>query len=414
MKRRNTAAVRIGGVSPHRLRAVSAESPRQLGLYVHFPFCRRKCSYCDFYSLPCGDLAESEQQRYVSALERHMAETAGRTSLPVGTVYFGGGTPTVMQEKQLAQLLRLIKKRFKLLSDAEITIEANPESASYKKLRALRRAGFNRLSLGVQSLSDRELELLGRIHDSAAAKQAFSDARRAGFEKMSVDLMFGIEEQTAESWRATLEGVLEWRPDHISCYGLRVEEGTPLAERAPSANLADDDEQADMYLAACDLLRDAGYAHYEISNWALAGRESRHNLRYWRLEPYIGFGSAAHSDCFGARYSNVRDLEGYIRGIELGGTVLDEYEEIPESERALEYVMLSLRTSAGVGFDALPGRFSAAGGDARELMRSLTEQGFALYEGGGRWRLTERGWLVSNSIIIKVIDALSGVPADTQ
>ena len=418
--------VRIGGVSPSRTRiprsssairsgnlthsAAHPGSQRRLGLYIHIPFCRKKCSYCDFYSLSCGESSDFDtlSERYTTVLERHLTETAKLTTSPVDTVYFGGGTPTVLSTRQLTRLLSVIKKRFKLLPGAEITVEANPESALPKTLKALRRAGFNRISLGVQSLSDHELERLGRIHDSDTAKHAFQSARDAGFKNISIDLMFGIEDQTPESWRDTLRRAIELHPEHISCYGLRVEDGTPLALRASTANLADDDTQADMYLDACDVLADAGYRHYEISNWAQPGMESRHNLRYWRLEPYIGFGPAAHSDCFGARYSNVRDIESYMRGIELGGAVLDEYEDIEESERAFEYVMLSLRTTDGVDLDSLSKRFSAPPGDARELMRSLTQQELASYEGGGRWCLTERGWLISNSIILKVIDAMSG------
>ena len=309
-------------------------------------------------------------------------------------------------------------QEFRVIDGAEITCEANPESADPKTLKKLRRAGFNRLSLGVQSLDDEELRLLGRIHTAAKARAAFDAARSAGFDNISVDLMYGIEGQTMESWEATLAGVLAWGPEHISAYGLRVEEGTPLAARTDVV-LADDDEQADLYLAACNILQEAGYQHYEISNWSRPQRPSRHNLRYWRLEPYLGFGPAAHSDCFGARYSNVRDLESYVTGIELGGAVLDEYEEIPERERGMEYIMLSLRTTDGVDLDNLSRRFSA-GGDpastdrARELFRRLTAEGLALYEGGGRWRLSEKGWLISNSIIIEAVEAMTGKQKTSQ
>ena len=392
---------------------------RRLGLYIHIPFCRRKCVYCDFYSLPVGELpgkGENDEtrrmDRYAAALTKHLTEAGGQAQSPVDTVYFGGGTPTVLGAARLCGLLKTVKQSFALIDGAEITCEANPESADFKTLKKLRRAGFNRLSLGVQSLDDRELGLLGRIHTAAEAKAAYDAARAAGFENVSVDLMYGIEGQTPESWEQTLAGVIAWGPEHISAYGLRVEEGTPLAQRT-DAVLPGDDDQADLYLAACAMLQEAGYEHYEISNWSKPRRESKHNLRYWRLEPYLGFGPAAHSDCYGARYSNVRDLESYITGIELGGAVLDEYEEIPERERGLEYVMLSLRTTDGVDLDNLSRRF-AVGGDpastdrARAVFRRLTAEGFAVYEGGGRWRLSDRGWLLSNSIILEVAEAMTG------
>ena len=256
--------------------ARSVES--RLGLYIHTPFCRKKCDYCDFYSLPCGAAEQFPRTaaRYTAALEKHITETSGNTNAPVDTIYFGGGTPTVLGAKTLKRILKHIKRKFRVLRTAEITVEANPESADYKTLRKLRRAGFNRLSLGVQSLSDYELGLLGRIHDSAGAKRAFDDARRAGFDNISVDLMFGIEAQTPASWKKTLENIISWQPDHISCYALKVEEGTPLAARLATTELVDDDAQAELYLTACEILRSAGYMHYEISNWALPRHESRH------------------------------------------------------------------------------------------------------------------------------------------
>ncbi len=374
---------------------------RPLGMYIHIPFCRRKCDYCDFYSLAGADELIG---RYVSALIRHISEAAPQILSNVDTIYFGGGTPGLIGSRNLESVLKTVKKKYSVTPDCEITSELNPESTDKKLLSRLFRAGFNRLSFGVQSFSDSELKKLGRLHSASDAKRAISEARSAGFSNISLDLMYGIEGQDMQSLRESLAEAVSLAPEHISCYGLKVEEGTPLQRRLADISLPDDDTQADMYLLVCELLRSAGYIHYEISNWSKPGFESRHNLKYWNLDPYIGFGPAAHSDCFGLRYSNIRDLTGYVEGIENGGSILDEHEEISPGERAAEYIMLRLRTSKGIDGEEFSRRFSLPFDGIERVMKSLEPKQLTSFDGS--WRLTDRGFLLSNSIIVMALDAL--------
>ena len=310
-----------------------------LGLYLHIPFCKSKCAYCDFYSLPHS---EEKMDAYAAALLRHLEEVAPRcTAHTVDTVYFGGGTPSYLGEKQLTHLLKAVKKRFHVPSDAEITLEANPDSAGdWKALRTLRKAGFNRISLGVQAADDDLLRRIGRVHTWEQALSAAAAARMAGFDNLSLDLIYGLPGQTLEAWQDTLRSAAALEPQHLSCYGLKVEPGTPLWQQRDSADLPDDDTQADMYLWTVDYLQKKGYGQYEISNFAQPGYESRHNLKYWTLGEYAGFGPGAHSDMGGVRFAYERDLDSYIAG-ELR---LSEMEEIPPLDRDLEHFPVSFFT----------------------------------------------------------------------
>ncbi|MGN1004280.1 MAG: radical SAM family heme chaperone HemW, partial [Oscillospiraceae bacterium] len=251
-----------------------------LGLYIHIPFCHSKCAYCDFYSLPGQEKRMDDYQR---ALLHHLAEAAPRAaSYTVDTVYFGGGTPSFYGEKRLIELLKWVKKKYKVDKQAEITLEANPDSVDQKMLKRLRRAGVNRISLGVQSADDGQLASLGRPHTFAQASQAVAWARKAKFQNLSLDLIYGLPGQSMASWRDTVEQVLSLEPEHISAYGLKVEEGTPLFCRVEKGEvLPDDDAQADCYLWTVERLERAGYGQYEISNFARPGFSSRHNCKYW-------------------------------------------------------------------------------------------------------------------------------------
>ena len=370
----------------------------KLGIYIHIPFCRSKCDYCDFYSLAGQEGRMADYQR---ALLAHIKETAPLAQgIPVDTVYFGGGTPSFYGEKRLAELLTALRKLFSVERDAEITLEANPDSVDLRALRRLRRAGFNRLSLGMQSACPGELEAVHRPHTVRQVDEAVAAAKRAKFQNLSLDLIYGLPGQTMDSWRATVEHALSLIPQHLSCYGLKVEEGTPLAGRvAAGEGLPDDDAQADLYLWTVGRLERAGFAQYEISNFAKPGYESRHNLRYWLTRPYIGFGPGAHSDFGGRRYAWVRSLEGYIGGVLKGGSILESEELIPQRERGSEYLMLRLRTTRGVeGWEYRRTYFM----DFSPLERRLTQfqsQGWAERTPEGRWRLTPRGFLVSNQLI---------------
>ena len=266
--------------------------PAPLGLYIHIPFCKSKCVYCDFYSLP---RSESRMDDYTDALCAHLAETAPfAAGHLVDTVYFGGGTPSYLGTKRLVKILKTILKKYKVDKQAEITLEANPDSAGdWKELRTLRRCGFNRLSLGMQSADDEELSEIGRVHTMAQTEAAVEAARKAKFQNLSLDLIYGLPHQTLEGWQKNLSAALDLTPEHLSCYGLKVEEGTPLFARRGTAGLPGDDAQADMYLYTVEFLKAQGYEQYEISNFAKPGCASRHNLKYWTLGEYAGFGPGA-------------------------------------------------------------------------------------------------------------------------
>lgn len=377
----------------------SKTEEKRLGIYIHIPFCKSKCEYCDFYSIG-GSRDRRVTDDYLQALADHIRE-AGRLAPEylVDTVYFGGGTPSFFGAENLEKILDEIHKSFRLSVEAEITLEANPDSVTLPVLKKLVRAGFNRISIGVQSDDDEMLKKLGRPHNFHQAKQAVTLARQAGFGNISLDLMYGLPNQTLTAWKETVLRVVGLRPEHISCYALKVEEGTPLWSYKELANLPDDDTQADMYLAASDLLRDYGYEHYEISNFAKKGFASKHNLKYWTGGEYLGFGPTAASDFAGKRFTILRDLQGYIQGIAKKDTVLSECETIPARERAGEYIMLRLRTSDGISAEEYERQYLMPFAPLEKAMKRFEEKGFAVYE-NDRWRLNERGWLVSNQIIL--------------
>ena len=377
----------------------SKTEEKRLGIYIHIPFCKSKCEYCDFYSIG-GSRDRRVTDDYLQALADHIRE-AGRLAPEylVDTVYFGGGTPSFFGAENLEKILDEIHKSFRLSVEAEITLEANPDSVTLQAMKKLVRAGFNRISIGVQSDDDEMLKKLGRPHNFHQAKQALTLARQAGFGNISLDLMYGLPNQTLTAWKETVLRIVGLRPEHISCYALKVEEGTPLWSYKELANLPDDDTQADMYLAASDILRDYGYEHYEISNFAKKGFASKHNLKYRTGGEYLGFGPTAASDFAGKRFTILRDLQGYIQGIAKKETVLSECETIPARERAGEYVMLRLRTSDGISAEEYERQYLMPFAPLEKAMQRFREKGYAVYE-NDRWHLTEPGWLVSNQIIL--------------
>ncbi len=373
-----------------------------LGLYLHIPFCRSKCDYCDFYSLAGQD---DRMDDYQQALLRQIAETAPRTKKQVvNSVYIGGGTPTWYGEKRLLELLAAVKKRFTLSKDVEVTLEANPDSVDEKMLRRLRRAGVNRLSMGMQSACDRELAAVHRPHTFRQVQEAVRAARAAKLRNLNLDLIYGLPGQTMDSWRSSVEAALALEPEHLSCYGLTLEEGTPLARRAAAGErLPSDDEQAERYLWTVARLAQAGFEQYEVSNFSRTGCQSRHNLKYWMGRPYVGLGAGAHSDFGGCRYSFVRDLEGYIRGMAGDGRLLDDMDEIPRRERGSEYLMLRLRTTHGIeeweyrreyymNFDPIAAKLS-----------EYEQRGWAART-GRRWHFTPEGFLLSNRLIGELME----------
>ena len=377
---------------------LSRNNKTPLGIYIHVPFCRSKCQYCDFYSVTCKE--DRVLDGYLDAVCSHIQE-AGMLApgYLVDTVYFGGGTPSFFGAEGLAAILSVVRKSFDVAPSAEITFEANPDSVSDRLLRRLRSEGFNRVSLGVQCDDDVILKKIGRPHNYEQAVNAVKRIRKAGFRNLSVDLMYGLPGQSLQDWEKTLKNVLALSPEHISCYGLKVEEGTPLYAYQQFYNLADDDTQADMYLSAVEILQSFGYRQYEISNFCRRGNISRHNLKYWTGGEYLGFGPDASSDFAGRRFAIVRDLQDYINGIREGGQVLREVQEVPNRERAGEYLMMRLRLSSGLDPKEYESKFLLPFGPLESVLNRFREQKLAQKTYDGRWHLTPEGFLLSNMII---------------
>ena len=369
-----------------------------LGIYIHVPFCRSKCQYCDFYSVTDKDDKLSDSYR--EAICAHIQEAGPLApNYLVDTVYFGGGTPTFFGADGMAAILNTIRKSFRVASTAEITFEANPDSVTDRLLRRLHSEGFNRVSLGIQCDNDSILKQIGRPHTYAQAVEAVKRIRKARFKNLSVDLMYGLPGQRLQDWEKTLANVLKLQPEHISCYGLKVEEGTPLYDYKDFCNLADDDTQADMYLSAVEILRQHGYRQYEISNFCKKGNVSRHNLKYWNGGEYLGFGPNASSDFGGSRFTIIRDLPGYIKGIKTGGQVLQEIQKIAPRERAGEYIMMGLRTVTGIDPKEYERRYVMPFAPLEKVLLQCKERGLAEKTYDGNWHLTPNGFLLSNSII---------------
>ena len=373
-----------------------------LGLYLHIPFCRSKCDYCDFYSLAGQD---DRMNDYQKALLQQILETAPRTKKQVvNSVYIGGGTPTWYGEKRLLEVIGAVKKRFTLSRDVEFTLEANPDSVDEKMLKRLRRAGVNRLSMGMQSACDKELAAVHRPHTFKQVELAVKAARDAKIKNLNLDLIYGLPGQTEHSWRASVEAALALEPEHLSCYGLTVEEGTPLARRvAEGEQLPDDDQQAQRYLWTVKRLAQAGFEQYEVSNFSKTGCQSRHNLKYWMGRPYVGLGAAAHSDFGGCRYSFVRDLEGYIRGVLGDGKLVDEMDQIPRRERGSEYLMLRLRTTHGIEEWEYRREYYMNFDPIAAKLAQFEQKGWVART-GRRWHFTPEGFLLSNRLIGELME----------
>ena len=369
----------------------------KLGIYIHIPFCRSKCDYCDFYSLAGRD---DRMDQYQKALLSHIKETAPLAQdFPVDTIYIGGGTPSYYGAKRLKELLGVIRKLYKVEKDAEVTVECNPDSVDVKSLKILRKAGVNRLSMGMQSANACELERIHRIHTPQQVNEAATAARKAGFTNLSLDLIYGLPGQTMDSWKATVEHALSLIPQHLSCYGLKVEEGTPLAARVAQGEiLPDDDQQADLYLWTVGRLERAGYPQYEISNFARPGYESRHNLKYWRLDDYIGFGAAAASNIGLLRYTYTHNVREYISGVLGDKGIIAEEEELTPFDRASEYLMLGMRTAAGISREEYRSVYQSSFDKLEEMLEVFQENGWAVCD-NGRWHFTPGGFLVSNVLI---------------
>ena len=375
------------------------KTDKQVGLYLHIPFCVRKCRYCDFCSFPGCD------QETMDVYTRRLCEELERTSAlcrayTVDTVYFGGGTPTYLPFSLFYRLLETVFRCYRVENSAEITTECNPATANGEYFRQMRREGVNRISIGLQSANDRELRALGRIHTYADFLSTYDAARRADFDNVSVDLMFGIPEQTGGSFLHTLKSVTSLYPEHLSVYGLILEEGTAFWEQRDILPLPGEDAERAMYMRAVSYLSARGYGRYEISNFARRGRESRHNLRYWDTREYLGFGVAAHSYFGGERFSHSRDMEGYLAGRD----ITEERYRLTEKDAKDEYVMLRMRLARGVCESEYRERFGEEFADhyGKRLL-PYVDGGFVRHE-GDRWFFTSDGFYVSNTILSSILD----------
>ena len=343
------------------------------------------------------------QKALIAQLRSFAPRLKGRVA---DTIYFGGGTPSYYGEKRLRELLLLIQRVFTVSRQAEITVECNPDSVDWRSIARLRRAGVNRISLGAQTADPQQLRCLHRIHSTRQVVQAVADIRRAKITNLSLDLIYGLPDQDMASWLDTLNKAIALAPEHLSCYGLKVEEGTPLARQAElGLELPNGDDQADFYLAAVDRLRQAGYHQYEISNFSKPGKESRHNLKYWMGREYVGFGPGAHSYFDGQRYAYPRDLAGYLAA---GGLVAPvDVQPIPPTERAREYLLLRMRTRWGIEEWEYRRNF---GLNFEPIARKLEffERHQWIVQTDHRWHFTPQGYLLSNTLILDLLDAQSG------
>jgi putative oxygen-independent coproporphyrinogen III oxidase len=367
------------------------DRPERAGLYVHIPFCLTRCGYCDFNTYAGLDHLSG---RYVEALTAEAdlwaAEWGSNT---FASLFLGGGTPTTLPVPAIRRLLLQLAATFAFDPQAEITAEANPDTVDARYLSDLRNAGVNRLSIGVQSFDPVVLEALERIHSAHSVRAAYRAARDAGFDNVSLDLIYGANGESLESWRRTVDAAIDLAPDHLSCYALTIEPATALGRKAAGGLVpsTDPDLQAEMYDAACELLAEAGYEHYEISNWAKPGRRSVHNMGYWEGRPYLGLGAGAHSYRDARRWWNVRPPQQYLAEIEAGRRPVGGSEELGQAERRMEQLLLGLRVADGV----------PAGWVEAERAAGFVAVGLAVRT-NGRLALTDRGMFVANELVLEL------------
>mgnify|MGYP004564137239 FL=1 len=379
---------------------------KNVGLYFHIPFCIRKCRYCDFYSVSGTD--ESFRDFYVRALILHIEEHKLQLAeYNVDTVYFGGGTPSLLTVSQISDIMKKIRSTFHVKRNCEVSMEVNPGTVNYEKLRSYRRAGVNRLSIGWQSISDKDLQVCGRVHTSRDNYLALDDAKRAGFKNISVDIMFGLPGQTVTSVLGSIDMAIKMGASHISLYGLKIEEGTPFDKLKNTLQLPDEDTEREMYFAGCEYMKSAGFIHYEISNFARPGFESRHNLKYWNCDEYIGFGASAHSFFGNKRFNYKNNADLYIRNFTenyYGETIVDKCIDILPGAGMAEYVMLRFRLSEGIVSSEFKKRFGRTFESIYlAKITPFLKSGHMIRTGKG-YALTEQGMYVSNYILSRIVD----------
>lgn len=371
------------------------------GLYLHVPFCSVKCRFCDFAAYPGR---RGEIPRYLDALEKEIAQRAAETPRRLATLYVGGGTPSLLSGEEIERLAAAVDRAFPRADGREASLECNPETLTVEKLEAMRRAGFDRLSLGLQTTEDPLLKALGRSHDLRTFHGAYRAARDVGYDNLNIDLMYGLPGQTMDGWMETVRRVMALEPEHISAYALTVQEETYFHR---SGVAPEDDLQADMYEAAAEALGAAGYGHYEISNFAKPGRECRHNVRYWRNEECLGAGVSAAWYDGKTRRTNSDNLSVYLLAMEGGQTPVVEESTLTEAERVGEDLMLGLRLAEGVA--PTPAAARLYGPALEEAVR----EGL-LTRNGGRYAPTRKGWRLSNALFVKLLAPEKPAGADGE
>jgi oxygen-independent coproporphyrinogen-3 oxidase len=369
-------------------------------MYVHAPFCSKKCYFCSFNTAPHDD---DSMTQYLGALSREIdlvASASWARGLSIETIFLGGGTPSLLSGDQLASVLARIRARFVVAPDAEITVESNPESLDAPKLARYREAGVTRISLGVQTLDDDILPVLGRLHDAAAAQRAFAACRAVGFDSVSVDLMYGLPGLTRDAWTRGLRTVLDWQPDHLSAYGLTLDSGS-LWGASGVSDLPPEDTVVEQYWALAREAAARGFEHYEVSNYARGGHRSRHNQIYWKRREYLALGPGACGFIGDVRYANVKPVTRYAALLDEGALPIDTSERVTAAEALAERLFLGLRTSDGVPRDVLETRVAGAPALRRHVDAWIAE-GLLILD-GDRVRLTERGFLVSDALFVELL-----------
>lgn len=376
---------------------------KSLGIYIHIPFCVKKCAYCDFYSLCHTSEAE---ESYIDALCNHITVEAPLYSdYTVDTVFLGGGTPSVLSPRSIDKLFVTLENSFKFTQGAEFTAEANPGTLTKEKLLAFKNHGVNRLSIGLQSSDFCELSRLARIHTLEDFESSMALARECGFENISVDIMYGLPEQKLSNLEKTIDYVCAFSPTHISAYCLKIEENTPFGKMQEMLSLPDEDEEYEMYMRLCHLLAERGYLQYEISNFSKEGYRSRHNLKYWQGEEYLSFGPSSHSFVGGVRYSYPRDISAYIEGTKKGipyRQTEKETEPLIKMEQMDEYVMLRLRLSDGIDLKDFKATFCTELFSEYSNLKKFIKSGHVVEE-NGKVHFTPQGFFVSNYILTEIL-----------
>ena len=365
-----------------------------LELYVHIPFCVRKCQYCDFLSDPSD---EETKDRYIEALLKEIRAAEHTEDYEIVSVFIGGGTPSALKAEAIASIMRTLQEKFFFCEDAEVTIEANPGTVDLEKLTIYRNVGINRLSLGLQSTDAEELKLLGRIHSYEEFLKSYEWARKAGFSNINIDLMFAIPGQTGEAWRQHLYQVAELNPEHISAYSLIIEEGTPFAEQ--NLDLPDEDTEYQMYEDTAEILERYGYRQYEISNYAKQGYMCRHNAGYWQRLEYLGFGLGASSLYGGMRFSNTHQMQEYLKESRNPDQIRKDVTVLSRNEQIEEFMFLGLRMTEGISEKKFEENFNVRLMDIYgDILQKYEETGFMEHI-ETKWRLTRKGIHVSNHIL---------------